>query len=100
MYYLKRRRLKEGSSLHYWIGCTKTNNLTTSFCTETFHKVWIIKCFTASEEGGRKQKAEQICSEPRLETKQRSCAKQQELQRRSSHPSSSGSPGQAGLGLG
>lgn len=51
---------------------------------------------------GRKQKAEQICFEPRLDMKQRSCAKQQELQRRSSHPSGSRSPGQARqrLGLG
>lgn len=60
-----------------------------------FHKVWIIKCFTASREGGRKQKAEQICFEPRLDPKQRSRAKQQELQRRSSHPSGGRSPGQA-----
>lgn len=62
-----------------------------------FHKVWIIKCFTAREEGGRKQKAEQICSELRLEMKQRRCAKQQELQERNSHPSSGRSLGQAEL---
>lgn len=59
-----------------------------------FRKVWIIKCFTASKEKG-KQKAEQICFELRLDTKQQSRAKQQELQRRSSHPDSSRSPGQA-----
>lgn len=65
-----------------------------------FHKVWIIKSFTAREEGGRKQKAEQICSEPRLEAKQQCCAKQQELQERSSHPSSGRSLGQAELWAG
>lgn len=69
-----------------------------------FHKVWIIKRFTASREGGRKQKAEQICFEPRLDPKQCSRAKQQELQRSSSHPSGGRSPGQArqraGLSLG